>query len=219
MHAAAPQARIGPNAITRVAQALPPRVGPERTQALFAQAGLSGYLLAPPEDMVDEAEVLRLHGVLRSNLGSTLAAEVACTAGTLTADYLLQRRIPKPVQALLKLMPAALAARVLLKAITRNAWTFVGSGRFEVRHEPRLLILIHDNPLCRGVTTQAPACDFYAAVFGRLFAVLVHRRAEVVEVACQAQGAPACVFEPRWQRRPHPQSGGGQGQARHAPGA
>lgn len=198
MHAAAPQARIGPNAITRVAQALPPRVGNVRTRELFAQAGLLAYLLKPPEDMVDEAEVLRLHSVLRSELGDTLSADVARNAGTLTADYLLQRRIPALVQRLLKLMPAALAARVLLKAISRNAWTFVGSGRFEVRHAPRLQILIHDNPLCRGVTTQAPACDFYAAVFARLFAVLVHRRAEVVEVACQAMGEPACVFEPRW---------------------
>jgi len=198
MHTPLPQARIGPNAITRVAQALPPRVGSERTRALFAKAGLSAYLQTPPEDMVDEAEVLRLHGVLRSELGPTLAGEVARNAGTLTADYLLQRRIPKPVQALLKLMPASLAARVLLKAITRNAWTFVGSGRFEVRHAPRLQILVHDNPLCRGVATQAPACDFYAAVFARLFAVLVHGRAEVVEVACQAMGDPACVFEPHW---------------------
>jgi divinyl protochlorophyllide a 8-vinyl-reductase len=198
MHAAASQARIGPNAITRVAQALPPRVGNERTRALFARAGLSAYLQTPPEDMVDEAEVLRLHMVLRSDLGEALAAQVASTAGTLTADYLLQRRIPKPVQALLKIMPAPLAARVLLMAITRNAWTFVGSGRFEVRRAPQLQILIHDNPLCRGVKTETPACDFYAAVFSRLFAVLVHPRAEVVETACEAQGDKACIFEPRW---------------------
>jgi predicted hydrocarbon binding protein len=26
----------------------------------------------------------------------------------------------------------------------------------------------------------------------------VHRRTEVREVACQAQGAPACLFEMRW---------------------
>ena len=102
------------------------------------------------------------------------------------------------MQWLLKRLPATLAARVLLQAIGRHAWTFAGSGQFHAVAGRPCVLTIHDNPLCRGVATQAPACDFYAAVFARLFAVLVHRRAEVVEVACQAMGEPACVFEPRW---------------------
>ncbi len=35
-------------------------------------------------------------------------------------------------------------------------------------------------------------------VFQHLFAVLVHPRAQVLEIACEARGDPACVFEVRW---------------------
>jgi divinyl protochlorophyllide a 8-vinyl-reductase len=52
--------------------------------------------------------------------------------------------------------------------------------------------------MCVGLQADAPACGYYAATFEGLFAALVHRRARVVEVACEAQGAPACVFEVRW---------------------
>jgi divinyl protochlorophyllide a 8-vinyl-reductase len=195
---AAVAGRIGPNAITRVAEVLPARVGSDRTRAVFVHAGLARYLDQPPEAMVDEAEVIALHAALRADLGDAAAREVATEAGRRTADYLLARRIPKPVQAILKLLPAPLAARVLLKAITRNAWTFVGSGQFDVLHHP-LQIVIRDNPLCRGLRTATPACEFYTAVFARLFSVLVHPRAVVVEIACEASGDPACVFEPRWR--------------------
>jgi replicative DNA helicase len=45
---------------------------------------------------------------------------------------------------------------------------------------------------------DSPACDFYAATFERLFAVLVHARARVHEVACEACGDAECRFEIRW---------------------
>jgi divinyl protochlorophyllide a 8-vinyl-reductase len=198
--------RIGPNAITRVAQVLPPRVGSAATWALFEAAGLVHHLRQPPQDMVDETEVRRLHGALRAELGPARAAEVARAAGSATADYLLGHRIPRPVQAVLKRLPAPLAARVLLQAVTRHAWTFAGSGRFESGFGPRgarggarpVVLTIHDNPLCRGLRTDGPACDYYAATFERLFQVLVHPATRAVETACEAAGDPACVFELRW---------------------
>jgi divinyl protochlorophyllide a 8-vinyl-reductase len=198
------QGRIGPNAITRVAEVLPRHVGASGTRALFARAGLAGYLAAPPEAMVDEREVRALHDALRDALGPARAADVAAEAGRRTADYLLARRIPKLVQALLRLLPAPLAARVLARAIAGHAWTFVGSGRFDLiwpggrGGAARLVFTIHDNPLCRGLSWPAPACDFHAAVFVRLFRALVHRRARAVEVACEARGDPACAFELHW---------------------
>jgi divinyl protochlorophyllide a 8-vinyl-reductase len=57
---------------------------------------------------------------------------------------------------------------------------------------------IRNNPLCKGVSTEAPACDFYAATFERLFRVLVHPQATVLETACEACGDEACQFEVRW---------------------
>jgi len=192
--------RIGPNAITRVAEVLRERLGADALARLFGLAGLAGlaaYVDQPPQAMVDEAEVTQLHAVLRASLGAAAAARVAREAGTRTGDYLLAHRIPKPVQALLKVMLAPLAARVLLGAITRHAWTFAGSGAFTAVPGRPVKLTIRDNPMCRGLTSDVPACDFYAATFERLFRVLVHPRATVVETACEACGDDACRFELR----------------------
>ena len=192
--------RIGPNAIIRVAEVLPQRVGTRVTASLFESAGLAHYLREPPRAMVDEAEVLRLHEVLRRELGWPLAREVSREAGRRTGEYLLAHRIPSLVQVLLKGLPAALAARVLLKAITRHAWTFAGSGAFTAQPGTPVRLKIQRNPMCRGVQADAPACDFYTATFERLFRELVHPHSRVVETSCEAVGADACRFEIRWDR-------------------
>ncbi len=191
--------RIGPNAITRVAEVLPALCGPQRAEQVFAQAGLLSHWRHPPEAMVDETEVARLHAALRATLGEAAARRVAREAGKRTGDYLLAHRIPKPVQALLKRLPAPLAARVLLSAITRHAWTFAGSGRFEAKAGRPVRLSIRGNPMCKDLQSEAPACDFYAATFERLFRVLVHPAACVTETACEACGADACQFEIDWR--------------------
>lgn len=198
MTAAAAAGRIGPNAITRVAEVLPALLGDKGTWALFDAAGLCAYLRTPPEGMVDEAEVAALHRVLRQQLGPQVAGQVARSAGMRTADYLLARRIPPPVQWLLKRLPPQWAARVLLRAIGRHAWTFAGSGHFQAAAGRPCVLTIQDNPLCRGVDAAHPACDFYSATFERLFQVLVHPAVQVVETHCEARGDPACRFELRW---------------------
>jgi divinyl protochlorophyllide a 8-vinyl-reductase len=190
--------RIGPNAITRVAEVLRERQGADAVAWLFGLAGLRRYVEQPPQAMVDESEVVRLHAVLRASLGAPAAAVVAREAGTRTGDYLLAHRIPKPVQALLKRLPAPLAARVLLGAITRHAWTFAGSGEFAAVAGRPVRLTIRGNPMCRGLASDVPACDFYAATFERLFRELVHPQSRVVETACEACGDDACRFEVRW---------------------
>lgn len=195
-------ARIGPNAITRVAEAMRDGFGDGPTIALFGLAGLGDYLEHPPEHMVDEQEVARLHRQLRASLEPDQAARISRDAGLRTGDYLLARRIPMPVQHLLQRLPPALACRVLLTAIRRHAWTFAGSGHFRATvtgfTKVTVRLEIEGNPLCNGLHTATPACDYYAATFERLFRILVHPCAAVTEVACEAMGAPACVFEIRW---------------------
>lgn len=199
MNAAAPtRGRIGPNAITRLAEALRLDVGEEATNSLFGAAGLRGYLAHPPEHMVDEQEVARLHRALRESYAGDDARRLSRIAGTRTGDYLLAHRIPKPVQALLKCVPASLACRVLLSAIMKHAWTFAGSGTFSAQHGNPTILTIHDNPMCRGVQHRDPQCDYYAATFERLFRVLVSPRARVTETQCEACGAVACTFELDW---------------------
>jgi divinyl protochlorophyllide a 8-vinyl-reductase len=199
---APPAGRIGPNAITRLAEAMPRRVGASVTREVFVRAGLVHHLLEPPQHMVDETEVRRLHGALRDTVGDSTSQSLAREAGTLTARYLLAHRIPRPVQSLLRILPARLAAQVLLVAIARHAWTFAGSGQFSHtvggRAARTATLRIRHNPLCRDLRTEHPACAFYAATFEHLFAQLVHRNSRVNEVACEACGAEACEFEVCW---------------------
>jgi divinyl protochlorophyllide a 8-vinyl-reductase len=188
-------ARIGPNAVTRIAEALGAAAGEDAVLDLFATAGLSHHLADPPRHMVAERDVTTLHAALRARLGEAGAACIGAEAGRRTADYLLAHRIPRPLQMALRLAPPRLAARVLLGAIGRHAWTFSGRGGFAAVPGRPARVTIAGCPLCRGATTTAPACAYFAATLERLCQRLVHRRAQVRVTACQALGAPACVFE------------------------
>jgi len=192
------QGRIGPNAVIRVLESLNERTGRTVAESVFQRAGLGGYLVVPPDSMVPEAEVIALQQALRAELGIAEARAIARDAGRRTGDYLLARRIPRPAQVLLKILPAKLAAHTLLKAIAGNAWTFVGTGRFMVVSDDPPRIEITDSPLCRGTQSDEPLCDFYVGTFERLFRVLVHPDTVFTETACQAMGDSSCLFEAHW---------------------
>jgi divinyl protochlorophyllide a 8-vinyl-reductase len=196
-HSVAGAARIGPNAIIRTAEALRERLGDGRTAALFREAGLGAYLTAMPDDMVDEREVIALHRILRTELGTGDARAIARDAGRRTGDYLLAHRIPHLAQRVLRALPAPLATRALLAAVARHAWTFAGSGRFQVRAGRPTRVMITGCPLCRHATATAPVCDFYAGTFERLFRRLVSPQTSVIETECEAAGSEACIFEIR----------------------
>jgi divinyl protochlorophyllide a 8-vinyl-reductase len=201
MHAAAAGARIGPNAIIQCLAALQADLGVARSAALMAQAGLQAHLQRPPQQMVDEDEVVALHRVLRAQLGVAHARALARTAGLKTGDYLLAHRIPALAQRALRLLPARLAGAALLQAVTRHAWTFCGSGVFRVEPAPRpgaLRVSITHCITCRGEHADQPLCDCYAATFERLFTAIVHPRTRVTETRCEALGDPACVFDIVW---------------------
>jgi divinyl protochlorophyllide a 8-vinyl-reductase len=202
-------ARIGPNAILRLIEALDDRLGRARTEAVFTAAGQAAFLATPPEAMVDERAVTALYVSLPQQIGAAAAAEVAAHAGLLTGDYLLAHRIPRSAQRMMKLMPAALAARTLLAAVEQHAWTFAGSGTFNCTSVERAAgggdharaywrLSICRCPVCRGAQAKTPQCAYYAATFERIFRAVVASSARVTETACEAQGADACVFEVSW---------------------
>lgn len=161
--------RIGPNAILRIMEALGP--GVPLTREVLERAGLAAYLADPPPWW-------------RSS-GS----------GHLTGDYLLAKRIPPLAQTLLKTLPGPLAGRLLLKAIARSVWTFVGNGLFSYQPDRPHRLRIAACAICDGARSAEPLCDYFGATFERLFQVLVSMQARGIEVQCQAQGPPACTFE------------------------
>lgn len=193
--------RVGPNAITRVAEALVAACGAEAARAVFARAGLDRHLRVPPTAMVDEAEITALHLALRASLGAALAERVAAEAGERTAAYILAHRIPALARVLLRLLPPAPAAALLARAIARHAWTFAGSGTFRVARGRPLRFVVSGGPLGARLAAEAPACAYYAATFAGLFRALVHPAARVTETECAAAGAPACVFAIDWPRQ------------------
>lgn len=194
----AAEARIGPNAIVRTAEALSERLGPATCRCVFARAGLARHLDTPPTAMVAEAEVVALHRAVRAELEAAVADAVMADAGARTARYLLAHRIPKPAQALLRALPARLAARLLLSLIARHAWTFAGSAELGIVHGRPARVIFHGSPLARVPAGGAPVCAFYAATFETLFRRLVHADAVARETACAAAGDAACILELSW---------------------
>ncbi len=189
---------VGPNAITRIAEALTTSDGAEICRSVFAAANAERRLVVPPTQMVDEQEVARLQFALIEQLGVAKAARISREAGRLTGDYLLAKRIPRPIQTILKRLPRQLAAHILVRAIARNAWTFSGSGRFSFSFQPRLRLAVTDSPICRLLRTKEPACHYFAGTFERVFREMLGPSARVFEIECEAAGAPACLFEVTW---------------------
>lgn len=195
---AAVAARIGPNAIIQTAAALRARVGEARALALVRGATGRGFD-ALPTVMVDEAEVNALVRALRADLDPALFEAVLRDAGARTAEYLLAHRIPRAAQAVMRVVPAGLALRLLLNGIMRHTWTFAGTAAVRVVRHRDVTLEMHRCPMCRGMAASAPVCHFYAGTLERLLRRLVSAQAVVEEVSCEAAGAERCAFA----LRPH----------------
>lgn len=187
-HADAGEPLIGPNAVIQTAAALNALCGAEMAERVFAQAGLSRYLRAAPAAMLPQAEVAALNASLAGALSPESAAAVAAEAGRRTADYLLANRIPAPAQWLLRHSPRPLAARMLLRAIVANAWTFAGAARVRGFMAGGAAVVAIE-----GGATDACGCVWRRAVFQRLFSALVSRDAACA-AACRLGAAP-CRYE------------------------
>lgn len=180
---------IGPNAILQLLPVLERAGGTAFRDQVMAAAGV--FERPGEEGMIPEGPAARIHQALRS-LEPEMAPSLAWEAGERTARYILARRIPKPAQRVLRILPAALAGPILSRAIARHAWTFAGSGEFAVVGP--LTFAIRDNPIVRGEVSETPLCHWHAAVFEMLFRTLVDPQLRCVEQSCCAMGAPACRF-------------------------
>jgi divinyl protochlorophyllide a 8-vinyl-reductase len=184
-------------------EALRAQHGEDLCRIVLETAGLSAYASDPPTTMVPEDEVAALQVALFDILGPKRAAVVATEAGRLTGGYLLERRIPRPAQALLRLLPRRIAAALLVRAIARHAWTFAGSGSFTFDWSGGLRLHLSGSPVCRDVRSGEPACQFLAATFERVFSSMLGPGTTVRETACLSAGDPACIFLVHWGDHEH----------------
>ncbi len=181
---------IGPNAILQLVPVIELAGGRELRDQIFAAAGV--FDLPSGDHMISEAPAARVHQALRAQVPD-LAAALAWEAGKRTADYILANRIPKFAQTVLKGLPWRASAPLLARAIAKNAWTFAGSGTFRVITPYHFELA--ENPIVAGEHSDTPLCHWHAAVFERLYQVLVHPHMICRETQCMAQGADACRFE------------------------
>lgn len=192
---------IGPNSVIQLVAALKQLGETEAMERLFARADRAAWIENPPSSMIPAGEAARLHVGLRDVLPIDRAEAALALAGRLTAEYLLAVRIPRPAQIVLKILPARLAASVLMKAISANAWTFGGADGFSYTVGSGVEAVIKNNPLCEGLHSETPACVWHAAVFETLFRALVSPLTQARETTCCAQGGNSCHFHLIWDKK------------------
>jgi divinyl protochlorophyllide a 8-vinyl-reductase len=189
---ATPSGHIGPNAIIQAVAAIRMRHGVQTCEQVFDAAGLAHHLASAPQAMVDEADVVRLHAALVRLLGPAEAAAVAQDAGERTAVYLLHNRIPRLAQRVLSRLPAVIGAAVLCRAVSRHAWTFVGSGRFGVQRGDPLVLTIIGGPLNGAREARPTLAAYYAATLHGVMAGALARRVTSTFSLSIEDGKPAC---------------------------
>jgi divinyl protochlorophyllide a 8-vinyl-reductase len=188
-----PVGRIGPNVLIQTAHALAHRLGRD-TASRVLQVSTHHTFDTLPTEMVDEATANALMRHLVTSYGLPFARTVMRDAGERTGDYLLANRIPGLARMTLPALPSRLALRILLSAISRHTWTFAGSARVEILHGAPAMISLSRCPMCAGITSDAPICDFYVGTFHRLAQALLGPRGFAEEVTCEARGDSACRF-------------------------
>ena len=183
-------ARIGPNAILQTLAVLDQHEGRVTRDLVMELAGVA----VPPPDagMLPETDCRAVHVAVRIVLGNR-AEDILRQSGLATAEYILRNRIPRPAQLLIRALPGYAGAWLLAAAISRHAWTFVGSGRFRIAGHWPLVFEVTGNPLA-PTGGDHPACVWHVAVFERLFSRLVWPQVVVEETDCAAQGLASCRF-------------------------
>jgi len=184
-----PPGVVGPNAVIQLAGALNDGPGPEVAQKVFSAAGCPELLVTPPTAMIDERIPARLFETLWETLPDEAARQVAAEAGQRTGRYILENRIPRLVQTMLRVLPPSLSLRLLTMAVARNAWTFVGSGVCHAQASNPATIEIVGNPM------PTPDCVWHQAVFAALFCHLVADHVQVRHSQCSRFGSSSCRFE------------------------
>ncbi|ABB23106.1 bacteriochlorophyll 4-vinyl reductase [Pelodictyon luteolum] len=134
--------RIGPNSIIQTVAALEASFGKAQAEELLKKIGHSHLIGNLPSEMVEESKFHALVTALDTEIGSQKTGAILEESGSRTAQYLLRVRIPGLFQKFLKLLPARPAFNLFLFAISKNAWTFAGSGDFSYTNAKKPTITV-----------------------------------------------------------------------------
>ncbi len=182
---------IGPNAILQLQAPVDEILG----QGVLAQIlDLCRVSMPTGDRMIAEEEAARVHHTLWQ-LFPDRAQAVSERAGHGTARYIRKNRIPRLARVALRVLPAAIAERMLTRAIEDHAWTFCGSGALgTMREDGAIHFVIRDNPLADRQAHPPHPCHWHQAVFAQLFSRLLGKTYYCREVSCCAMGAEVCHF-------------------------
>ena len=166
--------RIGPNSIIQTVGALETAYGKQRTEELLTTIGQGHWIGNLPSEMVEESKFHALVTALEKEIGEKATAGILKESGERTAKYLLRVRIPGPFQKIVKLLPSGLAFKVFLFAISKNAWTFAGSGEFGYASKP------YPNITVKVTYPSHPVVgNFYLGTFSALLRELIDQETTI----------------------------------------
>lgn len=166
--------KIGPNSIIQTVAVLESIFGKEETEEMLTKIG-QGHLIGNlPSEMVEESKFHALVAAIDDELGEQKTRGILEESGSRTAAYLLRVRIPGLFQKLLKLLPTGAAYALFLFAISKNAWTFAGSGDFTYTtgKKPEITVRV-SHP------TRNCVAGFYEGTFTTLLRTLVSPKAQI----------------------------------------
>jgi len=167
--------KIGPNSIIQTVAALEAAYGKTKAETMLSKIG-QGYLVGNlPKEKVEEAKFHTLVGALQKEIGETATSRILQESGERTARYLLKVRIPGIFQKLVKLLPPRPAFKLLLFAISKNAWTFAGSGEFAytMKRPPEISVKV-------TFPTLPVVGNFYLGTFTALLQELVNPTTKIM---------------------------------------
>ena len=166
--------RIGPNSIIQTVGALESAYGKQRTEEILTKTGQGHWIGNLPSEMVEESKFHSLVKALQQEIGDKATASILKESGERTAKYLLRVRIPGPFQKIVKLLPDGLAFKVFLFAISKNAWTFAGSGEFGYGSKP------YPNITVKVTYPSHPVVgNFYLGTFSALLRELIDQETTI----------------------------------------
>lgn len=117
---------------------------------------------------------------------------IARDAARRTADYIIANRIPAAAAALLRVLPARLAAPMLMHSIRSHAWTFIGAGQFEPHSA--WTFTIGRTRADDGLRVPDSTFGWYGAVFERLYQRLVAPDCRIEMAPVNGPAYAACQY-------------------------